>query len=650
MIQSLERINPRLVVSKVKPKLADTEVSNESYEYENTRTKLDDFHNAWMALQTWRYERRKWAMYYNGDQLKEYVIDDNGNTVTEEEYISSQGKIPMKQNIIKPIANSIIGQFRSDRGKSVVISRTKDKGKETEMLTNALQAALEKNDIRELDSESLKERLISGMPIQRITFGYAPEDRNFDVRIDNVNPNNIFFNSDIEDPRWRDLRLIGRIIDTTLDNLLVSFGSKKAKKIREIYSSRSREKYWSNYRAMDTDRKYLLDFYTPDDDNKCRVIEAWELKTIKTIVVHDWMDGTEREFDGTMEDIDILNQRRIEKYAMAGLPPEETPLLDAREEYRQRWFYGFYSPWGHVLDEGETPYWHGSHPFVLGTLNAVDGKLTGLVHDLYDIQRQYNRMMQLWDFIVGTSAKNTLIIDEASLNGQDPEDIAQDYRRVGGVIVLKLKDGAKPPFELQGRMPNLGIPDMMQVLLKLSQDISGVHPALQGKQAQAGTPASRVITEAQNSSTNLKPLLESFNTFRKDRNEKVLKTIQQFYNEPRWLAINGSGYDDTSKLYDPEAVRDVEFDLMIGQSADSPVYRNVIDEALKEFLMNGLIDFETYLSTTSLPYADTLLETIRNKKQDAMNDPQGTIQGMQQDPTLQGNPQAQEVLMRGIKG
>lgn len=650
MIQNVSKINPRVTISKVKPKLAEEEYVDNSITTD-IRRRLDDFHQAWLSLSTWRNDRRKWAMYYNGDQLKEFVTDDNGNTVYEDMYISAQGKVPLKQNVIKPVFNSIVGQFRSDRGKSIVMSRTRDKGKETEMLTNALQSALEKNDTKELDHESLVEKLISGLPIQRISFGYWPEERNFDVIIENVHPNNIFFNGDVEDVRWKDLRLIGRIIDTSFDNLIVAFGKKKGKSelIRNIYQHRDKYKYWSNYDTFSTEKKHRMDFYMPDDDNKCRVIEAWELKAVKVIIVHDWGKGKEFEFDGTIKDVERINLSRIKKYTAAGIPENEVPLWEARYEYRQRWFYGFYSPWGHVIDEGETPYWHGSHPFVLGPKHAVDGRLTGLVHDLYDQQRQINRLLQLQDFILGTSAKNTLIIDEASLNGQDPGDIAEDYRRVGGVIVLKLKDGAKPPFELGGKIANLGINDMIQIQLKLIQDISGVHPALQGQQAQAGTPASRVITEAQNSSINIKPILEPFNTFRKDRNEKVLKTIQQFYNEPRWITISGSGYNDTAKLYDPEAVRDVEFDMIISQSADSPVYRNIIDETLKELLMNNMIDLETYLINTSIPYADTLLETIRNNKGNIDGNPQEVINKMQQDPNLQGSKEAQDMLMKAIK-
>ena len=651
MIQNIDKINPLLVNSRVKPKNLPAEVIGEKEDTTTDRRKrLDYYYSLWLGLTTWRNNRMKWAKYYNSDQWHESVTDDSGNTVTEEEYISSQGKIPLKQNLIKPIFNSIIGQFRSDRGKTVVVSRIRDKAKESEMLSNALQASLEYNDIREVDVASLIEKGVSGLCVQRVSYSYWPEDRRWDALVETINPNFIFFNGDAEDPRWIDLTCIGRIIDTTYGKVLSSFGKtpEKARRIYEIYQNPDRYKQFGQTNdSFDQDRYYRLDFYSPDELSKCRVIEAWELKVKKVIVVHDWMDGTQKEFDGTMNDVSYLNQYRRDKYMAFGIDPNEAPPIEAWEEYRERWHYGYYSPLGDILEEGESPYWHGSHPFILPPKHSVDGKMSGLVDDLYDTQRQINRLLALQDFILGTSSKNTLIVDEDSLNGHSIEDIASEYVKVGGVIALKLRDGAKPPFELGHNAANLGIAEMIDMNMKIMQNISGVHPALQGQQAQAGTPASRVITEAQNSSLNLKQFMESFNTFRKDRNEKVLKVIQQFYNEPRWLAISGNAYSDTAKLYSPELVKDIEFDLTITQSADSPVYRNIIDESLKEFLMNGLIDFETYLANTSLPYADTLLESVRNRKKQAVNDPQAAIQGLQQD--VQANPQAMGMLQKAVK-
>ena len=94
-------------------------------------------------------------------------------------------------------------------------------------------------------------------------------------------------------------------------------------------------------------------------------------------------------------------------------------------------------------------------------------------------------------------------------------------------------------------------------------------------------------------------------------------------------------------------VKDVEFSLVIAQGSDSPVYRGIIDEQLKEFLMGGLIDFPTYLQNTSLPFAETLLESI---KQQSPQQQQQAMQGLQADPSLQADPNALRLMEKAVAG
>ena len=57
----------------------------------------------WTSLSDFRDRRKRSRLYYRGDQWAELMDDpDNtGTTITEEEYITNQGKVPLKQNIIR---------------------------------------------------------------------------------------------------------------------------------------------------------------------------------------------------------------------------------------------------------------------------------------------------------------------------------------------------------------------------------------------------------------------------------------------------------------------------------------------------------------------------------------------------------------------
>lgn len=117
--------------------------------------------------------------------------------------------------------------------------------------------------------------------------------------------------------------------------------------------------------------------------------------------------------------------------------------------------------------------------------------------------------------------------------------------------------------------------------MRLFEDISGVHGAIQGKAAQSGTPASLYAQQIQYSSTNLLDLFESFKTFREDRDIKIMKTIQQFYSDNRYLNLAGNNYGKEISTYTPEEVRNTEFDLSIAETLSTPALRM----ASNEFLM-----------------------------------------------------------------
>lgn len=614
-----------------------------------SRRRLDKYYQHWCSLRKNKHEFMRNYEYYNGDQWHELVEGYDGTVMTERQNISGQGKVPLQYNIIKPACNSVSGQFRTDKSKSVVVPRSIEQKKECEVLSNALQSVLDTNDARELDAAALSQKFW-GMPVQRVCFKYLPEQKEYDVFLENINIFSMFFNVDQNDVRGYDMNIIGRVIDYTFPQLIAAFAKgnmKLRKRLKEIYAHRDDMQYVANMNGINPRDLSDLDFFIPKDLTKCRVIEAWEKIVVDRTEIHDTYDGTISITDYTLDEVMAMNKARMEKRAAAGKDVSKTPLLIPTVKAVEVWHYFYLSPYGHVLAEGETPYWHGSHPFVMPMFQLRNGKINTFVGDMIDPQRYANRLLTLWDFILGTSAKNTLIVDKDSLAGQNIEDIAEDYRQVGGVIALKLKDGQKAPFELGKNMANLGITDMLQLMFKLNQDISGVHPSMQGQQAPSGTSGKLYAQEAQNASINTKEFMESFATFRRIRNEKVLKTIQQFYNAPRYISISGKRYQDSVQLYDPKDVQHVEWKMQIAQSSDSPVYRALIDEYLIQFLEKGFIDFPTYLENTNLPYSDSLLESVNKASEQAQQgDAAGAMNTIGQVPANNENVAKAEQLLK----
>lgn len=109
--------------------------------------------------------------------------------------------------------------------------------------------------------------------------------------------------------------------------------------------------------------------------------------------------------------------------------------------------------------------------------------------------------------------------------------------------------------------------------------------------------------------------MSTFQHFKQKRDTKALKVIGQYYKGKKYLAVNGRSINEDAKLYDPELVRKLDFDVVVTQGIDTPVYRQLIDDTLYKLLKGQLIDLEMFLEHTSMPFEDKLLSSIRQRKE-----------------------------------
>jgi len=581
---------------------------------------LEICRNDWESIRDFRRRRKRNRKYYRGDQWSDYVKDPDsaeGNMITEETYLKKQGKVPLKQNQIRQLVKNLIGQYRSNPSKAVVIARDTEGAKVSEMLTNALQSAEQVNRVATLDPRAFEEFSLSGAPIQKLSYRYWKERNKPEIYIENVNPNRIFFNSDVADVRLTDLRRIGEIIDTTLDDVVATFAKTKAEeeRIRKLYRTVISEDFLFQ-QGLDPVKIDNLDFYIPRDPSKCRIIEVWQLKGSWKTYAHDLMDGSYSIVPETIKEIATLNRQRLEFGRAVGMPDEEIALIEAKEKYEQAWFVKFLTPYGQVLFESETPYAHESHPYALTLYPLLDGEVWGFVEDIIDQQRYINRLIILMDFIISASAKGVLLVPEDVIPaGMTPKSFADEWTRFNGVIVYKPNQSLSKPEQISSNSTNIGIHELLALQMQLITQISGVHEAMQGQAPKSGTPAALYSQEAQNASLNTLDYIQTFNHFIQDRDTKVLKLICQYYTEPRFLAVSGKQYSQEAKMWDPAKVKDVEFELVVTSGNDTPVFRSMIDSTLLQMLQGQMIDLEMFLQNTTLPFANQLLESIQSKKQ-----------------------------------
>ncbi len=582
---------------------------------------LDECAACWNALDEARRKLRRSLMYSYGDQWGDYVTDpDTLSQITEGELIKKNGKVPLKNNMIAPILSNIDGQLRQNLMRPVCVARDQTESKVGEMMSVAIEYVHDINELEELDADSMRMLLNGGMIAQRIEYGVNPAKERRDVWVHGVNPSRLFFNTNLEDVRMWDVTCIGEIFDLPLDEVLAHFGTTPEMKtlIKEAYAHVS--SYADINRAVQGDESRNLTFYTASRKSLCRVILGWKLESRDAYYWNDEKNGTWGYLpynDESKKELDEENERRRQENSGKG--DDELLLVDYSFATERYWYYRYMTPYGDVLQEGRSPYWHGEHNYVLHMFPLVQGKLGNFVEQFIDQQRAINRTATLIDFIRGTSSKGVLVVDDDAFESMSREDVIDEYVRYNGVLFVKLKPGQS--IDGVVRQYNSGASvagdfELLNLQLRLINEISGVNSAMQGQAPKAGTPASLYAQQIQNSSLNLKGLFDSFRTFRRRRDTKVMKTIQQFYTEQRYIDIAGTHYSEEAKWYTPGKVQNSEIDITISEGYNTPAYQMLANDFLMELFRSNAVDVKTMLENTSFPFAAKILEAIkRNEEQ-----------------------------------
>lgn len=575
---------------------------------------------AWEEIDPFRHKRKRNRNYTYGKQWNDLIKLPDGRVMSEEEYIRQQGKVPLKNNLIRQMVKSVLGQFRNNQTQPVCVARDREEQNLGELMSAAVQYAYQHNRLQELDSRTMEEFLISGICFQKIGYGFRRGKS--DVWVDEVNPNRIFFNA-MEDSRHWDCTLIGELHDMPIAEVIsrFSFGSReRAVQLRHIYTEADNDTVRHNFENLTTRAIDQLDFYMPSSPELCRVIEVWKLESQEVLNCHDFRSGEYYNLPvSEAEAVEKENKARRQAARQAGIPDEAVALIETEWGVTQTWRYRFFSPLGDLLDEGDTPYWHGEHPYVFKLYPLIDGEVHAFVEDVIDQQRYINRLITMIDFIMGSSAKGVLLFPEDQIpDGMTIDDIADEWTKYNGIILFRPRPGSPMPQQIAVNATQVGAYEMLSLQMRLFEDISGVHGAMQGKAAPAGTPSSLYSQQIQYSSTNLLDLFESFKTFREDRDIKIMKTIQQFYTDSRYRTIAGNSCGKDASTYTPEEVRNTEFDLSIAETLSTPALRMASNEFLMELFRGGKISLEMLLQNGAFPFADKLLQSLKQSQTEQM--------------------------------
>lgn len=583
---------------------------------------LDLFHRDYDSLQSLRANRSRCVRYYFGDQLSDKIPDPDGcGEITEEDYMRRQGITPMSMNIIRKTGKAIVGVYRGTDLEPMAISRDRDEQKLGEMMSIALEYVYQNLNLKEVNARGYEETLLSAIPCFRVGYDWDDERKMSDVVVSLCDINRMAWDDNTSGMYFENISRIGYLHDMPLGRVLSRFARSREErdKIVKIYEHCKGIYGYANQQFKQDLRRRDISFLMPLNPNQCRVIEIWSKELYDSLACHDTAHG--EQYTVPIEDeenIKAENQRRQMEMLTAGGAIEDAALIDYEYKVEEKWVVRYLTPDGYVLYQEETPYWHGSHPFVIGAYPLVDGEIHSFVDDTINVQRVFNITFMRNIYMRMNQAKGFGIVQRKVLerSGVSESQFAAAFTSPNAIMALDWDSGEDVFKQFNETGANQGDMQTMQQCMELMNDITGAHGAMRGEKSGSNTPASLYAQETENANNNISDIQEWYNGLIRKRDYKIMTLIQQYYTDRRYLNIAGKDYSEQSKWYDPQKVRNSQFDLALVENSSSGVMRARNEQVLQFLLQNGVIDGVTYLECSSSPFADKVLERYKSRQEE----------------------------------
>ena len=564
--------------------------------------------------------------YCYGDQWGDTVrVYKNGYyyDMTEREYLKRKGSVPLSNNVMVSILNTLVGMYAKQGTEPVCFARTRSSQSLSDMMSATMQCNWQNTQMEDLLKHALEDYLIGGVMVCRETY----EDRTQEIEdswTDYIEPNYVFWEGG-SDPRHLDLSLIGVLHDESVNDLYKKFAREEyglsIDDLNRIFDIDPDNSQTEGTMHNDTNDLSNISFDIPSKrGHYVRVIEAWTTETKYRYQCYDPIATNESDAYFRIEcddkvliaELNAKNVERKKQYDLMGVIPEDRAYITAKKVADKYWYYTFMAPDGTVLCRGETPYDFKSHPFSVKFYPYVNGEIHPFMGNVIDQQRYINRLIIMNDMAIRSSAKGVWLIPTQVLDGMTPEEFAEQATEYDGMIFYTPKatlPNSRPDI-ITSNAVNLGTNELLQMELNLMREVSNVSGALQGKTPTAGTSASRYAQESQNASTSLYSILKDMESFTECVAQKKCMMIKQYYDNGRPIFNRDNTYP---MEYDRLAARDIMFKISIKNAAATASYQNNINDKLDKLLEIGAINIVQYLQNMNEPFADKLLQDVQSQ-------------------------------------
>ena len=453
-------------------------------------------YHAWMGCASLRASRARNKRFTYGDQWTDSYTDCEGTTLSDGARCVRNGTQPLTNNLLRQLVRTVVGRYRSQ-----VIDTSMPADKRLARVADTLQ-------LDELDSRALEEFLISGCAVQRVDHSNVLGQARLDV--DNVNVNQFFIDR-ILDPRGKDTHLVGQLHDLPLAHLLrrVAGGSRrKAQWVRRLYSEQVGHRVADLTTRIGADCTTGMGFWHAQG-TLCRTIEVWTLESREVMVCHDRRTAR-------LWVVPLSQTREVRRL-------RQNPDIATRWDVATHWHCRWFSPMGDLLASYDAPQPHDRHPFVTKFYPLIDGEVHSFVEGAIDQQKHINRLITMVNHVMQSSAKGVLLFPETALpDGFTWGDVRRAWNNPGGLIPYDPRECDARPEQMVATGTQTSAYSMIELQLRLLEQVSGVSGAMQGRSDLGGNSATLYEAQSQNAVIALADLFDTFSAFRHKRNRLLL--------------------------------------------------------------------------------------------------------------------------------
>lgn len=496
-----------------------------------------------------------------------------------------------------------------------------------------------------VESEVFQYGLVTGVDFFKAVFS-TKYNKEGGIEISRRPQNAVLYDKATVDYDLKDIEYIGEVHLLYKEQLVQLFPERKA----EI------EEYFKGFTTMKRDslrEKYRdwSSFYTferESDENKLRVAEIWHLKNEDRFVVVDKENNEQRvvKFGMTEEEImeglrmqlmvELMEQaeedEQVAELIMSdGVEKAVEDMIAIRFEIGTTvepvWFKTVFS-WNALLEHTRSPFPHQSHPYTAFFANFNEGEYFGLIDDIADVIYAINKALAFRELMMAHGAKGLVVVDHDTMikSGYAPEDIADEWSALGGMLILKLKAGKKiqDVFETVTTIGQ-GLGEINNILQDLDNRlylISGVNLAQLGIMERQTTTSGYRQQIAEGEATN-GLLFDNFvRALENFYNDKVVPLVAEHVRVKKTSVIRMLGDDaapwlevDFNETYDlfDQAIRTGQYATVIVPKEENPRINAERSAKYMEMALAGLLDPEVALEFSDDPNRHKIIKRNREK-------------------------------------